>query len=208
MSDWRTNLPADAFEKEDKGDDLAFYAPPRLVSHIDDAAVSALTSYYARVIPADAIVLDLMSSWISHLPDTLATTQVIGHGMNAVELQANARLDRWFIADLNTAPALPLADATIDVALCCVGVQYLQKPDEVFAEVQRVLRPGGIFAVSYSNRCFPTKAVRIWRALDMAGQARLIGHYLEQSGFNAIETEVLADGRAGDPLIVVTGCAC
>lgn len=207
MNDWRDTLPPDAFDKQDVGDDLAFYAPPRLVSHIDDAAVAALTSYYRRVIPANAVVLDLMSSWISHLPAELATATVIGHGMNAVELQANTRLDRWFVADLNASPALPLADSSIDAALCCVGVQYLQQPVAVFAEVLRILRPGGVFAVSYSNRCFPTKAVRIWRSLDMAGQARLIRLYMERSSFDAVETSVLADGRTGDPLVVVTGRA-
>jgi SAM-dependent methyltransferase len=205
MRDLRAELPANAFDKQDDGDDLAFYAPPRLVSHIDDDAVAALTGYYARVIPPNAVVLDLMSSWISHLPAALATAEVIGHGMNAVELQANDRLDRWFLTDLNATPALPLPDGSVDVALCCVGVQYLQRPFEIFAEVRRVLRPGGLFAVSYSNRCFPTKAVRIWRALDMAGQARLIRLYMERSEFVAMETEVLADGSAGDPLIVVAG---
>lgn len=207
MNDWRDALPADAFEKQDVGDDLAFYAPPRLVSHIDDAAVAALTAYYERVIPQNAVVLDLMSSWISHLPAALVTAEVIGHGMNAVELQANARLDRLFVADFNAAPELPLEDRSIDVALCCVGVQYLQRPVAVFAEVRRVLRPGGIFAVSYSNRCFPTKAVRIWRSLDMMGQARLIRLYMERSTFDSVETLVLADGRAGNPLVVVTGMA-
>ena len=205
MSDLRAELPANAFDKQDDGDDLAFYAPPRLVSHIDDGAVAALTTYYARVIPPNAVVLDLMSSWISHLPPALATAEVIGHGMNAVELQANVRLDRWFIADLNATPALPLPDDGVDVVLCCVGVQYFQRPVEVFAELRRVLRAGGLFAVSYSNRCFPTKAVRIWRALDMAGQARLIRLYMERSGFAAVKTEVLADGSTGDPLIVVAG---
>ncbi len=205
MSDGPLDLPAGAFDKQDDGDDLAFYAPPRLVAHIDDAAVAALTAYYAQIIPAGAVVLDLMSSWISHLPAALVTAEVIGHGMNAVELQANARLDRWFVADLNAAPDLPLADRSVDVALCCVGVQYLQQPVAVFAEVRRVLRPGGRFAVSYSNRCFPTKAVRIWRALDLPGQARLIRLYMARAGFAAVTMAVLADGRTGDPLVVVTG---
>jgi SAM-dependent methyltransferase len=200
-------LPAAAFEKGDRGDDLAFYAPPRLVTHIDEAAVAALSAFYAALIPPDAVVLDLMSSWVSHLPDTLRTTEVIGHGMNPVELAANPRLDRWFVADLNAAPVLALDDASADAALCCVGVQYLQRPVEVFAEVRRVLRAGAPFAVSFSNRCFPTKAVRIWRSLDLAGQARLVGLYMERAGFDLAEAEILTDGSTSDPLIVVTGRA-
>jgi hypothetical protein len=207
VSDWRERLPADAFAKQDEDDDLSFYAPPRLVAHIDDAAVAALTAYYRGMLPAGAVVLDLMSSWISHLPEPLTTADVIGHGMNAVELAANPQLDRWFVGDLNTTPSLPLVDDSIDIALCCVGVQYLQHPVDVFAEVRRVLRPSGSFAVSYSNRCFPTKAVKIWRALDMAGQASLIRLYMETAGFGSVETQVLADGSAGDPLVVVTAKA-
>lgn len=96
-------------------------------------------------------------------------------------------------------------DASINVALCCVGLRYLQQLIAVFAEVRRVLRPGDLFAVSYSNRCFPTKAVRIWRALDTTGQAHLIRIYMERSGFSAVEATVLADGGAGDRLVVVAG---
>lgn len=205
MSDPLLGLPPTAFDKEDPGDDLAFYAPPRLVTHIDEAAVAALAGHYARVIAPDSVVLDLMSSWVSHLPGTLRTAEVIGHGMNAVELGANRRLDRWFVADLNAAPVLPLADGSVDAALCCVGVQYLQRPLEVFAEVRRALRADGIFVVSFSNRCFPTKAVRIWRSLDMAGQVELVRRYMVRSGFGTVATAVLAAGGAGDPLIAVTG---
>jgi len=169
------DLPAAAFARQDDGDDLDFYAPPRLVTHIDERAAAALTRYYAEAIPPGAIVLDLMSSWVSHLPAGLVTREVIGHGMNATELDANPRFDRWFIQDLNRDPVLPLSGASVDAVLCCVGVQYLTRPIEVFAEVRRVLRPGGRVIVSYSNRCFPTKAVRIWRSLDEAGRASLGG---------------------------------
>lgn len=200
-------LPPGAFDKEDAGDDLAFYAPPRLVAHIDDAAVAALTGYYGAVIPENGRVLDLMSSWVSHLPDDRRYADVVGHGMNAEELAANPRFDRWFVQDLNADPMLPLEDAAFDSALCCVGVQYLQRPFEVFAEVRRVLSPGAPFVISYANRCFPTKAVAIWRSLDMRGQASLIGLYLERAGFAAIEAHVLSDGRKGDPLVAVVGRA-
>ena len=198
-------LPPGAFDRIDAGDDLAFYAPPRLVTHIDAGAVAALTGCYRTLLPTDARVLDLMSSWVSHLPEDRRYAEVVGHGMNADELAANPRLDRWFVQDLNADPRLPLGDGASDAALCCVGVQYLRRPFEVFAQVRRVLAPGAPFVVSYSNRCFPTKAVAIWRALDLDGQASLIGLYLQRSGFTAVEARVLADGARGDPLIAVVG---
>ena len=198
-------LPAAAFARVDEGDDLAFYAPPRLVTHIDEAATAALTAFYARTLPSGGVILDLMSSWVSHLPPGLATRELVGHGMNAVELAANPRLDRWFVQDLNRDPALPLADASVDAVLCCVGVQYLRAPVAVFADVRRVLRPGGVLAVSFSNRCFPTKAVAVWRGLDDAGHAALVRLYLDHAGFEEVAAEVLADGRRGDPMVVVSG---
>lgn len=200
-------LPKGAFAKDDTGDDLAFYAPPRLVTHIDQSATAALTDFYRTIVPAGGRVLDLMSSWISHLPDDRTYAEVVGHGMNAEELTANPQLARWFVQDLNKHPALPLDDQSFDAALCCVGVQYLQRPQQVFAEVRRVLVPGAPFIVSFSNRCFPTKAVAIWRALDIRGHAVLVKLYCERSGFGKVDVNVLADGRTSDPLVAVMACA-
>lgn len=198
-------LPPDAFRKVDGDDDATFYAPARLVTHIDEAATEALTAYYRATLPAGGVLLDLMSSWISHLPPDVAFSEVIGHGMNAEELQANRRLTRSFVQNLNRTPILPLETASCDAALCCVGVQYLQRPLEVFADIARVLRPGAPFIVSFSNRCFPTKAVAIWRSLDDQGHAALVRLYLERAGFTDIEATVLRDGAQSDPLIAVTG---
>lgn len=200
-------LPAGAFTKRDSGDDLTFYAPPRLVTHIDADAVAALTDYYRTKLPENERVLDLMSSWVSHLPLDRSYAKVVGHGMNADELAANPRLDDWFVQDLNRNAVLPLEDDSFDAALCCVGVQYLQQPLAVFREVRRVLKPGAPFIVSFSNRCFPTKAVAIWQALDPERQAALVRLYLERSGFDHVTAERLADGRRSDPLIAVTGLA-
>ncbi len=200
-------LPSTAFAKQDTGDDLAFYHPPRLVTHIDEGAVAALTLHYRERLPEQGRILDLMSSWVSHLPEDRSYLAVTGHGMNAVELAANPRLDNSFVQDLNQDATLPLDDASFDAALCCVGVQYLQRPLSVFAEVRRVLVPGAPFIVSFSSRCFPTKAVAIWQALDTEGQAALIRRYLERAGFAGIIAEAVADGCYGDPLIVVTGFA-
>jgi len=200
-------LPSTAFLKEDPSDDALFYRPARLVTHIDDMAINALTARYAELIWPGSTVLDLMSSWVSHLPPDLTLREVIGHGMNADELAANPRLSRWFVQDLNRDAELPLESASIDAVLVCVGVQYLQRPVEVFAEVRRILRPGGLVIVSYSNRCFPTKAIAAWLDLDMKGRAALIRGYLEGAGFSDVSIQVLADGRHGDPLVAVEGSA-
>ncbi len=204
-SDQLPELPPDAFLKEDAGDDAAFYAPARLVTHIDEAATRALTAYYRATLPAGSVLLDLMSSWVSHLPPEVSFAEVIGQGMNAEELRANPRLSRSFVQDLNRMPTLPLEADSYDAALCCVGVQYLQRPVEVFAEVLRVLRPGAPLIVSFSNRCFQTKAVAIWRSLDTRGHAALVRLYLERAGFEDIHAEALRDGSESDPLIAVTG---
>ena len=204
ISNHLPELPHDAFLKEDGGSDAEFYAPARLVIHIDEAATRALTAFYQATLPADGVILDLMSSWVSHLPPKMVFTEVIGHGMNAEELRANPRLSRSFVQDLNRNPILSLEAESCDAAVCCVGVQYLQRPTEVFAEVLRVLRPGAPFIVSFSNRCFPTKAVAIWRSLDAHGHAALIQLYFQRTGFRDISAEMLRDGSGSDPLIAVT----
>lgn len=200
-------LPPGSFEKQDPTSDLAFYAPARLVTHIDHGAIAALTRFYGRIVPDGARVLDLMSSWVSHLPADRAYDEVVGHGMNPQELDANPRLTRRFVRDLNSDPTLPLASGSLDAALCCVGAQYLQQPVTVFREVRRTVVEGAPFIVSFSNRCFPTKAVAIWRALDTGGHAALVKLYLERAGFSAVAVDLLADGSTGDPLVAVTGRA-
>ncbi|HZZ88330.1 MAG TPA: methyltransferase domain-containing protein [Caulobacteraceae bacterium] len=202
-----SDLPPWSFEKEDPADDGGFYAEARLTTHIDDGAIAALTGFYRQALPAGGAVLDLMSSCVSHLPGDVAFAEVIGHGMNAEELAANPQLSRWFIHDLNRDPALPLPDASLDAATICVGVQYLQRPVPVLEELRRVLKPGAPLIVSFSNRCFPTKAVAIWLRLDDRSHAALVGAYLRAAGFTDTVAHVLADGSRCDPLIAVVGRA-
>jgi Methyltransferase domain len=202
-------LPHDAFTKLDAEDDEIFYEPPRLVCHIDDGAIAALTGFYRTMLPAGGVLLDLMSSWVSHLPPEIEYAEVIGHGMNAAELAANPRLSRSFIQNLNRNTTLPLANASVDAAMICVSIQYLQQPVAVLREVARVLRPDAPLVISFSNRCFWTKAVAIWRALDDEGHAHLVEHYLRHAGFKRIETHRLAEWveDVSDPLIAVVGRA-
>lgn len=199
-------LPDGAFAKHDPSPDPLFYAQPRFVTHIDDAAIAAVTALYRTLLPPGGAILDLMSSWVSHLPGDVAYAAVIGHGLNARELAANPRLTRSFVQDLNADPNLPLDAASVDAATLCVSVQYLQHPVAVLREVARVLRPGAPAIVSFSNRCFPTKAVAIWGAIGGNDHARLVGLYLQRAGFATVERRSpVPAGGPGDPLTAVVG---
>jgi SAM-dependent methyltransferase len=205
MSEDRNPFRAEHFRRADEAVDDVFYGFPRLVTHIDEAAIAALTEFYRGFLAPGSEVLDLMSSWVSHLPPEVGYRGVVGLGMNAEELAANARLTQALVRDLNRTPALPFADASFDACLIAVSVQYLARPVEVFAEIARVLRPGGGLAVSFSNRLFPTKAVALWRALDDGGHADVVGLYCRLAGFAAPDLIDLSPSPgASDPLYVVT----
>ncbi len=199
-------LPPRSFEKADPSPDGLFYEQARLVAHIDDGAIAAVTALYREFLPAGGAILDLMGSWISHLPPEVAYGSVTGHGMNRAELDANPRLSERFVQDLNANPTLPLEDASFDGACLCVSVQYLQRPGEVFSELRRVLREEAPVVVTFSNRCFPTKAVALWQALDGEAQQQLVSLYLRHAGFGDVRTRESLP-RRGDPLWAVIGQA-
>lgn len=199
------DLNAAHFARVDESPDSAFYALPRMVAHIDDAARAALAGYFAAHLPAGGRIFDMMSSCISHLPDTAAYGPVVGLGLNAAELAANPQLDGALVQDVNAIAGLPFGDEVFDACVLTVSVQYLTRPIEVFAEIGRVLAPGALCHVSFSNRMFPTKAVAVWRAADDRDHARLVGHYFAQAGlFEAPRLEDIspAPGRS-DPIYVV-----
>ena len=187
----------------DPSDDSLFYRQARLVVHIDPGAIAAVTAHIRQLVPPGADVLDLMSSYKSHLPDDVPLGRVVGHGMNGVELAANPQLHEYVLGDLNADLSLPFADGRFGAALCTVSVQYLIRPVAVFREVRRVLRVGAPFLVTFSNRCFPTKAVRAWHDRDDAGHMRLVGDYFEaSSGWRDVETAAHIPPH-GDPLFAV-----
>ena len=208
-ADPEIGLPDGAFDRIDEGDDAEFYDVARLVYHIDDHAVAALTAFYRTILPQGGVLLDLMSSWVSHLPPDVAFAEVIGHGMNAAELAENPRLARWFVRDFNRDPTLPLHDASVDGVMICVSIQYLQRPVDVLREVRRVLRPSAPIVISFSNRCFWTKAVAIWRSLGPSGHIALVERYLRTAGFADIETHRLSEWIEDrqDPMTAVVGRA-
>ena len=201
-------FPPGFFDRDDPSDDGSFYAAPRLVTHLDDEAIEAVGDLYAELgldgrAPQPRRVLDLMSSWVSHFVTPPAGLVVLG--MNGAELAANAAATERIVHDLNADPRIPLPDDDVDGVVCCVSVDYLVRPIEVLAEVSRVLRPGGPVAITFSNRCFPTKAVHGWLATNDQQHGTVVAELLRRAGgFTEPIIELRTAPGEGDPLYAVT----
>jgi len=189
-------------KKIDTDDDGQFYELPRFVTHADDGFTSRLTTVYeSKLTPGDR-VFDAMSSWISFLPD-IQLEYVVGQGLNKAELEANDRLDEYFVQDFNNDQTLPLSENSFDIVCCALSVQYLQYPGELFSEFGRILTPNGSAIVSFTNRMFPTKAIRAWRTRSMDERAALVEAYYTAGGFS--ETERIVAQPQTDPFYAVIG---
>jgi SAM-dependent methyltransferase len=198
-------LQPEFFRRLDDSDDELFYLTPRLVVHIDDAAIRTVGEIYLSRLPRGGAILDLMSSWRSHLPPELMPSRVVGLGLNRSEMEDNPALTEIVTHNLNRAPQLPFEDASFDGVVLTVSVQYLIHPLEVFAEVGRVLKSGAPFIVTFSNRMFPTKAVAIWANASEQQRVDLVGYYFTRSA--AFEKMEMIDRSSGetDPLWAVLG---
>jgi SAM-dependent methyltransferase len=152
------------------------------VTPIDPATVAAITDLYREVMPQGGAILDVVSSWVSHLPPEVYYRRVVGLGIDAHALAENAFLDEWRVQDLNHEPALPFANSEFDGAAICGAVQYLARPGEVIREIGRVLRPGAPLVVTFSNRCLCTTAIGCWRLFDDTGRLSLVARYFAEAG--------------------------
>jgi len=199
------DLPDYFFERQDDSNDEHFYESPRLVTHIDDETIAALTYYYEEVLRPDYKILDLMSSWISHLPKNTNYHHVTGLGMNRAELDKNARLDERLVHNLNHQPELSFKNDTFDAVLIAVSVQYLISPLTVFDEIVRILKPGGMCVVAMSHRLFPTKAIYAFQALSASDRISLVTHYMQQTGLMDDVEFIDRSPVSGDPLWIVQG---
>ncbi len=198
-------LQPEYFRRLDDSDDELFYLTPRLVVHIDDAAIRTVGEIYSSRLPRGGAILDLMSSWRSHLPLELKPARVVGLGLNRAEMENNPALTEIVTHNLNRASQLPFEDASFDAAVLTVSVQYLIHPIEVFAEVGRVLKSGAPLIVTFSNRMFPTKAVAIWANASEQQRVDLVGYYFTHSAaFEKIEMIDRSSGET-DPLWAVLG---
>ncbi len=195
-------FPPGFFDRADPSNDASFYSWPRLVTHIDDGAIAAVGNLYEEL-EITGEVLDLMSSWVSHFRRPPARLTVLG--MNADELAANPDAVVRVVHDLNSDPQLPFPDASFDAAVCCVSVDYLTRPVEVFTDVARVLRPDGPFVCTFSNRCFPNKAIRGWLYTSDEQHCGIVGSYFSATGrFGEPRSERRTPPiHAGDPLLAV-----
>ena len=177
--------------KLDDTNDLNFYDVPRLVTHVDEGFIDRLKDLYRSQLQPNSRILDLMSSWVSHLPDEVEYAFVEGHGMNPEELAKNPRLDSYFVQNLNQNPKLPLEDADFDAVLITVSIQYLQYPEAVLSEIYRVLKPNGVVIISFSNRMFYQKAIAAWRDGTDTDRVNLVKQYFQSvDGFSKPEVIV------------------
>jgi SAM-dependent methyltransferase len=171
--------------KLDDSDDQLFYSYPRFVTHVDEGFIQQLTDLYRHRIPANTRIFDMMSSWVSHLPTDRDFAHVEGHGLNAEELARNPQLNHYFVQNLNTNPQLPCLDQEFDAVINCASVQYLQYPEAVCSEIHRILKPGGIAIISFSNRMFFQKAIQVWRDGSEAFRVELVkGYFRSVPGFS------------------------
>jgi SAM-dependent methyltransferase len=185
-TDFWADIP---FIRFDSSPDSSFYEKPRMVHHLDANALTQIEGLYRRLLPTGARILDLMSSWTSHIGADLAPARVTGLGMNGPELEANRLLAERILHDLNLDPGLPLPDLAFDAVICTVSVEYLTKPQEVFADVRRVLRAGGRFVVTFSNRWFPPKVIKVWQDVHEFERVGLVMEYfLRDGGFTNLQT--------------------
>lgn len=204
---------ADSCRRIDETKDTRFYGQPRFVNHIDDNAILNLRRYYGAAIGRNSRVLDLASSWVSHLPDDLALDSLIGIGLNQAELDANNRLTESFVQDLNETPDISLAPASFDHVICNVSIDYLTDPLAVCRSLARLLKPGGTVHFAVSNRCFPTKVVRKWLAIDESARLDMVGAYLHFASSDHNDHDVagtgseMAPGSATSDTVASTGGA-
>ncbi|KAF5748491.1 S-adenosyl-L-methionine-dependent methyltransferases superfamily protein [Tripterygium wilfordii] len=186
--EWPEQFPFkdEDFQRFDESADSLFYESPRFVTHIDDPAIAALTKYYSEVFPPSntpgVSILDICSSWVCHFPKGYKQDRIVGLGMNEEELKRNPVLTEYVVQDLNLNPKLPFVDDSFEVITNVVSVDYLTKPLDVFKEMQRVLKPGGLAIMSFSNRCFWTKAISIWTSTGDADHAMIVGSYFHYAG--------------------------
>lgn len=182
-------LSDDPFAREDESVDTLFYQRPRFVDHLDGNALNMVEVIYARLLENGMEILDLMGSWTSHLPSNLQPKRLCGLGLNQEEMAQNPMMDQHLVRDLNHNPHLPYAAGSFDAVVCTVSVEYLTRPLEVFKEVARVLRPGGKFVVTFSNRWFPSKVIRVWKELhEFERQGLVLDYFLESGLFKGLQT--------------------
>lgn len=199
----KMELTDDAFRRVDETPDDQFYRIPRFTSHIDQGAIDAVTKLYRQYFLPNSDILDLMSSWLSHLPEDIRYNHVVGLGMNEREMARNKQLDDWVVHDLNINPQLPFTENSFDAAAICVSIDYLIDPVTVLKDIGRILKKGSPLIITYSNRYFESKATAAWLYLSDEQRAYLIRSFLEKAECFDDITLMDCSPKYGDPLYAV-----
>ena len=185
----------DAFGRDDESDDGRFYITARCVDHLDRPALVTVEKIIgALVTKRRPVVLDLMAGFNSHLPGTVLPETMVGLGLNEEELEANPEIDRFVVQDLNRETVLPFPDGSFDVVLNTLSIAYLNRPFEIFPEIGRVLKTGGLLLVIFSNRMFAEKAVRVWRNAQADGRLLLAGFYIQAAACFGPPSIIVCEG--------------
>ena len=171
-------------QKLDTTDDQIFYQQPRYVHHLSASFRTRLTNLYSEYLLNHNVILDLMSSWVSHLPSNIRYKKVIGHGLNEAELRSNERLDRFWIQDLNKTQNMPIEDSSIDVGLIVAGWQYLQYPEKVSLELSRIIKSDSLLIITFTNRAFWSKAPNIWTYSSEEKRIEYVNSVLSSNGWS------------------------
>jgi SAM-dependent methyltransferase len=186
----------DAFSRDDSSDDKIFYEKDRFVNHIDKVAINTVEQLIGDlVIEKNPVILDLMAGWDSHIPESLNTSEVIGLGLNENELKKNKSLTGYLLHDLNADTKLPFNDNYFDLVINSLSVDYMIKPLEVFQEAGRVLKPGGLYLVIFSNRMFPRKAVKVWKDSSESERIILVEEFFQGSGIFEKPVKFVSKGK-------------
>lgn len=186
----------DAFSRVDESDDSVFYSRDRFTNHLDTAALVTIENLIEELVTEPSPeILDLMASWDSHIKETIHPKRVVGLGLNQKELSSNPILDKYLLHDLNQNPHLPFPENSFDVVLNIISVGYLTHPFEIFTDIERILKPGGLFLVVFSHRQFATKAVKVWKNSSPEEKVLTVQDYFRYAPFEKSRVFVV-EGKA------------
>ncbi len=175
-------FPAAYFRRYNEDDDSRFYPFNEPDEYLYNDSLNTFQTLTDDLLPRQAAVLDLTAGAHSYLSPEIKPLSLAGIGLSKEQMSRNPQLSEIIVQDLNLNPKLNFAEKEFDAALCTCGIQYLIQPLEIFCEINRILKPGGLFFVSFTGDCFPEKAIAFWLETQSRQHLLLVRRYFEASG--------------------------